>query len=137
MIISGVSLDQMLENQNKMREESLRIMSHNIASVTQAIKKIVNSENKEEIIDLVEKSIEELDIVANIAQAVNIEYELGYSNQGYPVGTVLSQILTDKHYDSEEGSVLNQLWDNYISDLVEKLSDMEYQSATWHSSNCY
>ena len=135
IIINGVSVNELKKQRNAIRQGASVIISQNIEIAKSLTKKLVESENKEEIKRLAKEAYEALD-TANVVSGVSgvsflIPFYEEYGN--YDEDEIFSRVLEKEENDNE---LISEVWDDAIGDLYELFSEMENQSRDWHSSRC-
>lgn len=133
IIINGVSINELKKQRDAIREGAATIISQSIDLATTLTKTLVESEDKEEIKKLAKEAYEALDTAKVVSGVSGVTFFLPFYEEygNYDRNEIFSRML-----ESVDNELINEVWDEDISDLYELFDDMETQSRDWHSSRC-
>jgi hypothetical protein len=133
IIINGVSVNQLKAQRAAIREGASKLIAENIETAKNLTKKLVESEDSQEIETLAKEAYEALDTAQVVSGVSGVSFFLPFYEEygSYNGDEIFSNIL-----EESENELVSENWDGAVSKLYRLFGNMESQSRDWHSSRC-
>jgi hypothetical protein len=132
IIINGVSVNELKKQRAAIREGAAKLIAENIETAKSLTRKIIESEDKQEIEQLAKEAYEALDTANVLSGASGVNFYLPFYEEYRDEDEIFSHML-----EGSENELLDEaVWDGALGDLYSLFEDMESQSRDWHSSRC-